>query len=105
MAGSRCPSWTSRRSAATRHARQDGRVLGRAEYQKTASLVVLTDTEVDDSMEGEGVGSRLVAGALDDVRGQGLAVLPLCSFVKAYIGRHREYVDLLYGAPPSSVAD
>lgn len=80
-------------------------MLGRAEYQKTAELIVFTHTEVDAGLEGQGVGSRLAGGALDDVRGSGLAVLPLCPFIKAYVSRHREYVDLLYGAPPSTAKD
>lgn len=83
----------------------DGTVLGFAQYQRTEELVVFTHTEVDPSQEGKGVGSLLVRGALDDVRGSGLRVLPLCPFVKSYIGRHREYVDLVYGAPPSRVTD
>ncbi len=83
----------------------DGTVLGLSQYQKTHEMVVFTHTEVDPSQEGKGVGSLLVRGALDDVRGTGLKVLPLCPFVKAYIGRHREYVDLVYGAPPSRVTD
>jgi len=83
----------------------DGTVVGFAQYQKTDEMVVFTHTEVDRSQEGKGVGSLLVRGALDDVRGSGLKVLPLCPFVKAYIGRHREYVDLVYGAPASRVTD
>lgn len=83
----------------------DGKVVGSAEYQLTPQLVVFTHTEVDDAMEGRGVGALLARGALDDVRGTGLKVLPLCPFIKRYIRRHREYGDLVYGAPPSRVTD
>jgi len=38
---------------------------------------VLVHTEVAPSAEGKGVGSRLVAGALDDIRARGLRVVPL----------------------------
>ncbi|WP_307867804.1 GNAT family N-acetyltransferase [Umezawaea beigongshangensis] len=74
----------------------EGDVAGYAEYQKTHELIVFTHTEVLPAHEGKGVGSTLVSGALDQVRGTGLAVLPLCPFVKAYIGRHPEYTDLVY---------
>jgi len=83
----------------------DGSVVGFSQYQRTDELVVFTHTEVDASQEGKGVGSALVRGALDDVRGSGLRVLPLCPFVKSYIGRHREYADLVYAAPASRVTD
>jgi uncharacterized protein len=45
--------------------------------------------------EGHGLGSRLVRGALDDLRARGLALVPLCPFVADYIGRHPEYADLV----------
>ena len=84
----------------------DGTVAGVAQYQLTSELIVFTHTEVDDAFEGQGVGSALVRGALDDVRDRrSLAVLPLCPFVKAWIGRHPEYADLVYGAPASRVTD
>lgn len=86
-------------------ARAGDRVAGRAEYQVAKTLVVFTHTEVDPGFEGQGVGGRLVREALDDVRSRGLSVLPLCPFVKAWIGRHPEYHDLVYRAAPSTVTD
>ena len=84
---------------------RDGEVLGFAAYQKAAELIVFTHTEVDPSLEGKGVGGALVRAALDDVRGLGLKVLPICPFVQGWMLRHPEYVDLDYRQPPSKVAD
>jgi predicted GNAT family acetyltransferase len=42
-----------------------------------------------------GLGSRLVRAALDDVRGKGLQVVPLCPFVRGWIERHPDYADLV----------
>jgi hypothetical protein len=50
---------------------------------------------VDEAHEGQGIGSRLAAGALDDIRGRGLTIVPLCPFVSAYLARHSEYADLV----------
>ena len=50
-----------------------------------------------DEFEGRGVGGRLVAGVLDDIRARGLLVVPLCSFTRSYIERHPEYQDLIAG--------
>ena len=84
----------------------DGELAGFSQYQLTDELVVFTHTEVDEQFEGRGVGSALARFALDDVRAGGeRQVLPLCPFVKDWIGHHRDYVDLVYGAPPSTARD
>jgi uncharacterized protein len=36
-----------------------------------------------------------VQGALDQVRAEALKVIPQCPFVKAWIGKHPEYKDML----------
>jgi len=52
---------------------------------------------VPPELGGKGAGSALVKGALDQVRAEGLKVIPQCPFVKAYIDKHPEYADLLKG--------
>ena len=56
-------------------------------------------TEVDPAAEGHGVGSRLAAGALDDIRSRGLSILVVCPFVREYVRRHPEYADLKVDVP------
>jgi predicted GNAT family acetyltransferase len=63
--------------------------------------VVMRHTEVDERFEGQGLGSRLIADALADVRARGLTVTPLCPFVAAYIRRHPEEADLVDRASKS----
>ncbi len=70
-----------------------------AAYRLDGDRIVFTHTEVPVALEGQGVGSRLVAGALASIREQGLKVVPLCSFVRHYIETHAETQDLL--AEPS----
>ena len=84
---------------------RDGAVLGFAAYQKTDQLIVFTHTEVDPSVEGQGIGGQLVRGALDHVRTLGLPVLPICPFVQGWMTRHREYLELDYRRPRSTVTD
>ena len=87
-------------------ARIDGSLAGFAEYQLARDLVVFTHTEVADAYEGQGVGSAIARAALDDVRASGeRRVLPLCPFIKGWIERHPDYVDLVYGAPASTAKD
>ena len=73
----------------------DGDVAGYVFYLHREGALVLIHTEVAEEFEGEGVGSRLIAGALDDIRSRGLQVTPLCPFAAAYIGRHEEYSELV----------
>lgn len=71
----------------------DGTAL--AVYRMRGDAVAFTHTEVPGAMEGRGVGGRLVAGALADVRARGLRILPLCSFVRHYVETHPEVRDLV----------
>ncbi len=66
-----------------------------AAYQLEGDTIVFTHTLVPKKLEGRGVGSKLIRGALDATRDRGLKVVPQCWFVKAYIDRHSEYRDLL----------
>jgi uncharacterized protein len=66
-----------------------------AEYEVTGGSIVFTHTVVPPAARGRGVGQRLIAGALADVRRRGLSVLPDCPFVAAYIAAHPAEQDLL----------
>jgi predicted GNAT family acetyltransferase len=68
-------------------------------YVREQDTVVLVHTEVEPRAEGQGVGSRLVAGALSDIRARGLKLVPQCPFVRAYLARHPEYDDLVVANP------
>ena len=85
--------------------RRDGELLGFSAYQKANGLIVFTHTEIEPAAEGQGIGGRLVRGALDDVRSQGLPVLPICPFVQQWMSRHPDYLDLDYRRPDSRVTD
>jgi uncharacterized protein len=74
----------------------DGHVA--ATYYKLADgIITFIHTEVPPELGGKGVGSKLIRGALDQVRADGLKVIAQCPFVKAFIEKHAEYADLLNG--------
>lgn len=88
--------------AARRFEAWSGGVLaGFAEYQLTDELVVFTHTEVEPAFEGQGVGSAIARFALDQLRGAHRKALPVCPFIKGWIQRHPEYLEVTYGAAPS----
>ena len=69
--------------------------LAIAAYEKRGDTVVFTHTEVPAKLEGRGIGSRLIQGALDDVRARGERIVAQCSFVAAYLDRHPDQRDLV----------
>ena len=64
-------------------------------YKIEDGVITFIHTEVPPELGGKGIGSALVKGALDQVRGLGLKVIAECPFVKAYIDKHAAYADLL----------
>lgn len=73
----------------------DDQVAGLAAYRLDGTTISFTHTETDEEFAGQGLGKQLVVGALDDARERGLAVLPHCPFVRSYIAKHEEYLDLV----------
>lgn len=85
----------TRNEAESRYELEEDGLLAVAAYRMEDGAVAFTHTVVPEELEGRGVGTRLVAGALDDVRARGLRFVPYCSFVAAYAERHPEVRDLL----------
>jgi len=73
----------------------DGEVVGYSAYRARPGLIAFVHTEVDERLQGRGLADRLIRFALEDARTRGLAVLPFCPFVKAFIERHREFEELV----------
>jgi len=67
-----------------------------AYYRMTPGVITFTHTEVPQALSGRGIGTKLIRSALEMVRAQGLKVVPQCSFVSAFMGKHPEYNDLLW---------
>lgn len=68
--------------------------LAAAYYELAGNVITFVHTEVPPELGGKGIGSKLVRGALDQVRARKLRVVAQCPFVKAYIEKHPEYADL-----------
>lgn len=65
-----------------------------AYYRLGTGVITFTHTEVPEALSGKGIGSRLVRGALEAARAQGLKVVAECPFVRGYIAKHPEFADL-----------
>jgi predicted GNAT family acetyltransferase len=66
-----------------------------AYYRLAPGVITFTHTEVPPALEGHGIASKLIRGALESARAQGLKVVARCPFVSGFIGRHSEFNDLL----------
>ncbi len=75
-------------------ARLGAAFAGFMDYRRVRGRIIFLHTEVDPAFEGRGVGARLAARALDDVRAQGLMFSNKCPFIATYLQRHPEYEDL-----------
>ena len=72
-----------------------GEVAGFSAYRLRPELIAFVHTEIDPRFQGRGLADELIRFALEDARARGLAVLPFCPFVKAFIERHPDYADLV----------
>ncbi len=70
--------------------------LSMIEYvMPTETIIIFSHTEAPKKLEGKGIAARLAKVALEFAQSKGLAVIPLCPFVKGYIRRHPEYQPLV----------
>jgi uncharacterized protein len=74
----------------------DGELAGFVQYRLRHGRITFLHTEIDAGHEGSGLGGRLARAALEDASARGLAVVPQCPFIAAYIQRHPDqYLDLV----------
>lgn len=73
----------------------DDQLAGFVEYHDHESTRAFLHTEVYPAFEGRGLASELIKNVLDEARSSGRSVLPYCPFVRSYIERHPDYLDLV----------
>ena len=81
--------------AANRYEVEVGGKAAVAEYRRAGDVVTFTHTKVPRELEGQGIASDLIAGALADVLNQGLKIIPECPYVAGTIERHPDLQDLV----------
>ena len=58
-------------------------------------VIAVTHTGVPDRFCGQGIASQLTLAVLEDLKRQGLKVVPLCRFMARYILRHPEWKQMV----------
>lgn len=72
-----------------------GEVVGTLIYEHNGPRLVFTHTIIEPQYRKKGIGTKLVQGALDDVRAKGETVTNYCGFVSTFVKAHPEYADLI----------
>jgi len=75
--------------------RKDGELIGHINYRDDGSRRVVLHTVVDDAHTGQGLGTKLIVAALDDVRAKGKRVVALCPMAAAFVTKNRDYDDIV----------
>ncbi|MGW0036258.1 GNAT family N-acetyltransferase [Gordonia sp. NPDC003376] len=73
--------------------------VGYVDYVSETYQVVLTHTVIPEYYSGRGYAGQLVRAVLDDIRGSGKQVVPVCSYVQRFIERNPEYADMAVAVP------
>ena len=69
--------------------------LAECAYRLHGGVMNIVHTEVPPQAEGRGIAAALVHAALAHAREHGLRVRASCSYVRAYMRRHADTLDLL----------
>ncbi|MEZ5812973.1 MAG: GNAT family N-acetyltransferase [Rhizobiaceae bacterium] len=65
-------------------------------YSRLSPQTIIIDhTGVPDALRGKGVGLALALHAVDEARGGGWKIIPLCPFFRAQSLRHPEWADVI----------
>lgn len=72
-----------------------GERLALIEYIRAENKIYLTHTEVPNELEGKGIASSMVKQVLQQIKDEGLELVPLCPFVASYLKRHPEWKEIL----------
>jgi predicted GNAT family acetyltransferase len=76
----------------------DGRLASFTEFAREGDTVLLPHTFTVPRFRDQGLADQVVQAALDDIREQGLQVVPTCHFVADFIAEHPEYQPMVAAA-------
>ncbi len=61
-------------------------------YERTPDTMLLIHTEVPSELRGHHLGEMLVKASLDAAAAEGLRIIALCPFAKAYLRKHPDAI-------------
>src|SRR4051794_4580855 len=80
----------------------DGTRAGFLDYVVKRDRIALVHTEVPAAFGGHGVAAALTRFALDDARRRDLKVIAICPYVRRYLEKHPDDMDIVVGTPTAA---
>ena len=68
--------------------------LAKLDYREDGDTIVMTHVGVPLEFRGQGLAAVITKAGLEYARAKSLRVIPMCSYVAAYIRRNPEYIEL-----------
>ncbi|OCB55488.1 acetyltransferase [Mycobacterium malmoense] len=78
----------------------EGKRVGLADFADRDDQRVFYHTEIDPAYGGRGLATILVEQALDEARGEGKRIVPVCSMIGTVLKKHPEYDDITDAVTP-----
>ena len=73
----------------------DGERVGVLTYRDAGDRRVLVHTEVEPDYGGQGLATKIIEFALNDIREKGKRIVVVCPVVAHYLETHHDYDDLI----------
>ena len=74
---------------------KDNETIAEMDYQfPDENTLLIVHTEVDETLEGKGIGKQLVAAAVDYARKHSLRLTSTCPLAKKVLDRTKEFADV-----------
>lgn len=81
----------------------DGQVAGFAQFVDVDGQRIFFHTEIGEAFGGRGLAGVVVGQALAATRDEGLRIVPVCPFVKKYVGKHHDFDDIVDKVTPEAL--
>ncbi len=73
----------------------DGEVVSYVDMEDRVGARAIVHTITTPGYEGQGLAGELVGHVLDELRAQGLGVVPVCPYVRHFLDKNPDYADLV----------
>lgn len=82
-----------------------GNVIGKAEYKEYdgggAPQRIFYHTVINEEYGGQGLAGKLATAALNETAGAGIAIVPVCPYIKKFLTKHHEYAENTTAVTPA----
>lgn len=74
---------------------EQNKAVGELTFILKEEQMIINHTGVNPDLRGQGLAEKLVLEAVDYARKNKLKIIPFCSYVSVYVGKHAEVQDVI----------